>query len=54
MLPYGIPFPVIPESPEIMNIIIPEMIQNALTEKMSVEEACKNARKEIEELLTGL
>ncbi len=54
MLPYGIPFPVIPESPEIMNIIIPEMIQNALTEKMSVEEACKNARQETEELLTGL
>ena len=32
MLPYGIPFPVVPESTEIMNIIVPEMLQNALTE----------------------
>jgi len=54
MLPYGIPFPVIPESPEIMNIIVPEMMQNALTESMSVEEACQTAREQIEELLTGL
>ena len=36
MLPYGIPFPVVPESTEIMNIIVPDMLQNALTEKMSV------------------
>ena len=39
MLPSGIPFPVIPESTEIMNIIVPEMMQNALTEKMTVADA---------------
>jgi multiple sugar transport system substrate-binding protein len=54
MLPYGIPFPVIPESPEIMNIIMPEMLQNALTETMSVADACANAAKEIEELRSGI
>jgi len=54
MLPYGIPFPVIPESTEIMNIIVPDMLQNALTETMSVEEAADNAASEIEDLLSGL
>ena len=43
MLPNGIPFPVIPESTEIMNIIVPDMLQNALTEKMTVEEAADDA-----------
>ena len=36
MLPYGIPFPVVPQSTEIMNIIVPNMMQNALTKKMTV------------------
>ena len=31
MLPYGIPFPALPQAPEIMNIIVPDMLQNALT-----------------------
>ena len=43
MLPYGIPFPVVPESTEIMNIIVPDMLQNALTEKMTVD-ACGRRR----------
>ncbi|MEZ4529545.1 MAG: sugar ABC transporter substrate-binding protein [Thermomicrobiales bacterium] len=50
MLPYGIPFPVVPESTEIMNIIVPEMLQNALTESMSVEDAANDAAAKIEEL----
>jgi multiple sugar transport system substrate-binding protein len=53
-LPYGIPFPVVPESTEIMNIIIPNMIQNALTEKMSVSDACDDAAKQIDDLMNGL
>lgn len=54
MLPYGIPFPVIPESTEIMNIIVPDMMQYALTETMTVEEAANNAADQINGLLTGL
>jgi multiple sugar transport system substrate-binding protein len=54
MLPYGIPFPVIPESPEIMNIIMPEMLQNALTETMTVEESANDAASKIESLMSGL
>ncbi len=54
MLPYGIPFPVLPEAPEVMNIIIPEMLQNALTETMTVEEAANDAAGKIEALMSGL
>jgi multiple sugar transport system substrate-binding protein len=54
MLPNGIPFPVIPEAPEIMNIIIPDMLQNALTGAMTVEEAANDAAAKVEALLSGL
>ncbi len=53
MLPYGIPFPVVPESPEIMNIIVPEMLQNALTESMTVEEAANDAADRIMALVAA-
>jgi multiple sugar transport system substrate-binding protein len=51
MLPYGIPFPVVPESTEIMNSIIPDMLQNALTESMSVQEAADDAAQKITDLI---
>ncbi len=54
MLPYGIPFPVIPQANQIMNEIIPTMIQNALTNTMSVSDAADNAASEIEFVMTGL
>ena len=51
MLPNGIPFPVLPQSAEIMNIIVPNMLQNALTRKMTVDAAAEDAAKKIKELL---
>ena len=51
MLPNGIPFPVMPEATEIMNIIVPDMLQNALTEKMTVEEAADDAARRSKQLL---
>jgi multiple sugar transport system substrate-binding protein len=54
MLPYGIAFPPIPESTEIMNIIVPEMLQNALTQKMTVAEATDDAAKKLKTLLSGI
>ncbi|MEX0853542.1 MAG: extracellular solute-binding protein [Bauldia sp.] len=54
MLPNGIPFPVIPQAPEIMNIIVPDMLQNALTGKMTVDEAAEDAAAKVEELVSGL
>lgn len=54
MLPSGIPFPVIPEAPEIMNIIVPDMLQNALTGTMTVDEAAEAAAAQVQELVDGM
>jgi len=54
MLPNGIPFPVIPEATEIMNIIVPDMLQNALTGKMTVDQAADDAAGKVKELLEGM
>ncbi|MGH2532615.1 MAG: extracellular solute-binding protein [Thermomicrobiales bacterium] len=54
MLPYGISYPVVPEAAEMMNIIVPDMLQNVLTETMSIEDATDDAAAKIEELITGL
>ena len=54
MLPSGIPFPVVAESTEIMNIIIPEMLQNVMTETMAAEEATSDAEARIQSLLDGI
>jgi multiple sugar transport system substrate-binding protein len=51
MLPYGIPFPVIPESTTIMNSIVPDMLQNALTQKMTVKQAADDAAEKIKKLI---
>ncbi|MFO1209939.1 MAG: sugar ABC transporter substrate-binding protein [Amaricoccus sp.] len=53
MLPYGIPFPALPQSPEIMNIIVPDMIQNALTGAMTVDQAADDAAKKVKDLMGG-
>jgi multiple sugar transport system substrate-binding protein len=53
MLPYGIPFPALPQAPEIMNIIIPDMMQNALTGAMTVDEAAEDAAQKVKDLMGG-
>ena len=53
MLPYGIAFPAIPEATEIMNIIVPDMMQNALTQRMTVAEAADQAARQMEDLMEG-
>ena len=45
--------PARPEAPEIMNIIIPDMLQNALTGTMTVDEAAEDAAKKVAELMAG-
>jgi multiple sugar transport system substrate-binding protein len=51
MLPGGVPFPAIPESGEMMNIIVPDMMQNALTKRMSVSDAADNAAEKMKDLM---
>ena len=53
MLPNGIPFPVIPQAPEIMNIIVPDMLQNALTGAMTVDQAVEDAAQKIQGVVGG-
>ena len=53
MLPYGIPFPTIPETPEIMNIVVPDMLQNALTGSMTVDQAAEDAAKKVKNIMSG-
>lgn len=53
MLPSGIPFPVLPEAPEIMNIIIPDMMQNVLTGAMTVDQAADDAAQKIRGITSG-
>ena len=53
MLPYGIPFPALPQAPEIMNIIIPDMMQNALTGAMTVDQAAEDAAQKVKDLMGG-
>lgn len=54
MLPAGIPFPVLPQSTEIMNIIVPNMMQNALTGRMTVAAATDDAARKVREVLSEL
>ena len=53
MLPYGVPFPMIPETPEIMNIVVPDMLQNALTGTMTVDQAAEDAAKKVKNIMSG-
>ena len=54
MLPSGIPFPVIPESAEIMNIIVPDMLQTVLTRKLTVQAAADDAARKVKALLSSI
>jgi multiple sugar transport system substrate-binding protein len=54
MLPNGIPFPVLPQSTEIMNIIVPNMLQNALTRRMSVNDAAEDAARKVREVVNEI
>ena len=54
MLPNGVPFPVLPQTAEIMNNIVPGMLQNALTQKMTVSASADTAAKQIKDLLSDL
>ena len=54
MLPSGIPFPVVPQATEIMNNIVPDMMQNALTGKMTVDQAADGAAKKVQDVMSGM
>src|SRR6476620_5189265 len=53
MLPYGVPSQTTPETPEIMNIVVPDMLQNALTGTMTVDQAAEDAAKKVKSIMGG-
>jgi multiple sugar transport system substrate-binding protein len=53
MLQYGIPWPAVPQAGEIMNIIVPEMLQNVLTEKMTPERSAEAAKAQVEKVMSS-
>lgn len=54
MLPFGVPFPVVPQSTQIMNTIVPDMLQNALTRKKTVAAAAADAAQQIKNTMKEL
>jgi multiple sugar transport system substrate-binding protein len=44
---------VIPQAPEIMNIIVPDMLQNALTGNMTVDQAVEDAATKVKAIVDG-
>ncbi len=52
MLTSGIPYPVIPEAAEIMNITVPDMMQAALSGRVSVAAAADAAAKQVRDMLS--
>lgn len=51
MLEYGVSFPIVPESTEILNLVIPTMVHNALTEQMTIDQAVTEAEKQVTEIM---
>jgi multiple sugar transport system substrate-binding protein len=51
MLQYGIAWPAVPQAGEIMNVIVPEMLQNVLTEKTTPEKAATDAADKVKKIM---
>jgi len=51
MLDYGLTFPVLPESTEILNLVVPALLHNVLTETMTIPDALAEAERAIQEIL---
>lgn len=51
MLQYGISFPAIPEGADIMNLMVPQMIQDVLTKAKTPEQSAKDTAQKINDLI---
>ncbi len=51
MLQYGISFPAVPENADIVNLIVPQMIQDVLTKSKSSQQAAQDAAKKVNDLV---
>ena len=51
MLQYGISFPAIPENSDIVNLIVPQMIQEVLTKAKTPQQAGQDAAKKVNDMI---
>src|SRR5205823_1197299 len=51
MLQYGIAWPAVPQASELMNVIVPAMLQDVLTEKRTPEQAAADAADKVKKAM---
>jgi len=51
MLQYGISFPTVPESSDIMNLIVPQMMQDVMTKAKTPQQAGQDAAKKVNDMI---
>jgi multiple sugar transport system substrate-binding protein len=51
MLQYGISFPAIPEGADIMNLLVPQMIQDVLTKAKTPEQSAKDSAQKVNDMI---
>ena len=51
MLQYGISFPTVPEASDIMNLIVPQMMQDVMTKAKTPQQAGQDAAKKVNDML---
>jgi len=51
MLQYGVQFPAIPEASDIMNLYVPQMMQDVMTKAKTPEQSAKDTAKKVNDLL---
>ncbi len=51
MLQYGISFPTVPEASDIMNLMVPQMIQDVLTKAKTPQQSAQDTAKKINDLI---
>ena len=51
MLQYGVSFPTVPESSDIMNLIVPQMLQDVMTKAKTPMQAGQDAAKKVNDML---
>ena len=51
MLQYGISFPTIPEANDIMNLVVPQMMQDVMTKAKTPQQAGQDAAKKVNDMI---
>src|SRR5260370_8671163 len=51
MMQYGISFPAIPEAGDIMNLLVPQMMQDVMTKAKTPEQSAKDTAKKVNDLI---